>query len=615
MLFNLLLASCFFETLLIHTEVKDSLESLPAGKGNKSAHQDVWFDTRETVKEKSNLQMNGELCPDLWFVWEEGECRCGSDVAGAVQCNPVTKEVSVLNCYCITLYSVGERSVYVVGDCLFNCVNVSRGHTDFIYHRAPSNCGSLNRKGTLCGQCIEGYAPPAYSYDLKCMKCGSDQHKWWLYATFAFLPLTVFIVIILVFRISVVSPKLQVFVFAAQNIVSPINLRIVVLRTKTMTPLSKTLTFILTAAYGIWNLDFFRVVLPNVCLNITPLQVLALDYLVAIYPMLLMAVAYAVVELHACGFRPVLYMWRPLHRHFVQFRRHWGVQASIMDTFATFFVLSTTKLFSVSFDLLIPTKLHTAREESLGLRLYYDPSIKYFHIRHHLPYALLAVTVLAVFIFLPVFVLLFYQRSGFRSCLVRLRLGGRVLDEFVHCFQQYYKDGSNGTRDCRWFAGFYIIIRAALFLTYAFSLSGISYIFLAIILTITAIIVLMVRPYREEYSVYNAVDTNFILWQAIFGMSLGFQDLAGTQRQYFFKKTFLGGTFILSALPIVYVTGLVVYQFFKNQRALAPYSDHEESQNTITSSLPDRLSHPNQYQDSFGFIGAANRPTTSTSSD
>ena len=53
--------------------------------------------------------------------------------------------------------------------------------------------------------------------------------------------------------------------------------------------------------YGIWNLDFFRVVLPEVCLNFPTLHILALDYLIAIYPMLLMGVAYIIVELLGRG--------------------------------------------------------------------------------------------------------------------------------------------------------------------------------------------------------------------------------------------------------------------------------------------------------------------------
>ena len=58
----------------------------------------------------------------------------------------------------------------------------------------------------------------------------------------------------------------------------------------------------------IWNLDFFRTLLPGVCLHLTTLEVLALDYLIAVCPMLLMVIAYVLVELHGYGFRPVLFI-------------------------------------------------------------------------------------------------------------------------------------------------------------------------------------------------------------------------------------------------------------------------------------------------------------------
>ena len=120
-----------------------------------------------------------------------------------------------------------------------------------------------------------------------------------------------------------------------------------------------------------------------------------------------MAIAYVLVELHGYGFRPVLYIWKPFHGFFSQFRRQWDIQQSIMDTFVTFFILSITKFLSVSFDLLIPTKLYTPDGAPIGLYLYYDANISYFD-GHHFPYAVLALTVLTVFILLLLTLLTFY---------------------------------------------------------------------------------------------------------------------------------------------------------------------------------------------------------------
>ena len=340
---------------------------------------------------------------NIWFVWNSKtrSCQCGDDVSGVVHCETTTEKLSVLDCHCLTLdYTAQGQPFPVAGSCFFNCANVT--YIDIMYHSAPTDCASLNRQGTLCGQCMDGYAVPAYSYDLKCIKCNSELQNWGHYILFAFVPLTIFIVIILVCRINVLSPKLNMFVLAAQIISTPIHLRIILYilsqtNSKNMSIPIKTIATL----YGIWNLDFFRGdILPEVCINVSPLHILVLDYLVAVYPMLLMAVAYTVVQLHDSGFRPLLYMWKPFHRYFARFRRQWGIQTTIMDAFVTFFFLSTTKLFSVSFDLLIGTRLYTRDGKVYSLQLYYDPSIKYFGTQH-LPYALLAIGILTVFIIFP----------------------------------------------------------------------------------------------------------------------------------------------------------------------------------------------------------------------
>ena len=388
-----------------------------------------------------------QSCQDvnIWFVRDNGTCKCGSDLNQIVLCDEVTKDLGVLDCYCITYqYSSEKEPIFpVVGGCVFNCVNHTQSSYATIYHSAPSDCASLNRQGTLCGQCLDGYNVPAYSYELKCIRCDSQLENWGLYIVFAFLPLTVFIVIILVFRINVLSPKIYMYVFAAQIVTTPALVKVVLyyLSLNNSPPLFTIPVATVLSIYGIFNLDFLRVnVLPDVSI---PLYILVLDCLIAIYPMLLMAVAYTIVELYGFGFRPLRYMWKPFHYFFARFRRHWGIENTIMDAF---FILSTTKLLSVSCDLLISTKVYTSDGKLYSRNLFYDPSIKYFG-KEHMPYALMALSILTLFIGFPTSLLLFYQCKAFRKCLSKLQIRGNVVETFVNSFQKYYKDGSNGTRD------------------------------------------------------------------------------------------------------------------------------------------------------------------------
>ena len=146
-----------------------------------------------------SLQVDSDACQDVWFVRRNGTCACGSDIHGTVSCDKKTKKVRILDCYCMTCDPTSNQTV--VGLCFFNCVNMTGSYKDSIYHKVPAQpsqldhiCSYLHRKGTLCGKCANGYVPPAYSYDLECIKCAHGSHNWWKYVMVAFLPLTLFIV-------------------------------------------------------------------------------------------------------------------------------------------------------------------------------------------------------------------------------------------------------------------------------------------------------------------------------------------------------------------------------------------------------------------------------------
>ena len=91
-------------------------------------------------------------------------------------------------------------------------------------------------------------------------------------------------------------------------IVSIINFSVTFERTSTVI---RVVVLICGTIYGIWNLDFFRYLIPPFCATdqISPLQVVALEYTVAFYPLLLTAVAYICVQLHARDCRVMVCLW------------------------------------------------------------------------------------------------------------------------------------------------------------------------------------------------------------------------------------------------------------------------------------------------------------------
>ena len=580
---------------LVPISANERRQSINSSVERMGEHQ-KYNESKEPPLSVSN---NDQVCAEtnVWFVWDEQtqSCRCGSDLHGVVLCDTDTNLLLVFGTSCLTLEHTSQGEVLpVVGSCIFKVGNSTPSTTfDKRYHHAPTPCTSLKRQGTLCGQCQDGYTVSAYSYDLKCIRCDSQLENWGIYIVFAFLPLTVFIAITLVFRINALSPELNVFVLAAQLLSSPVFVKIILpyfIRGK-YPKFVMVLSKILLILYGIWNLDFLRYgVLPDVCINAIPLHILMLDYLIAIYPMLLIATAYTLLELHDSGFRPLMYLWKPFHPFFAQFRRHWGIQTTLMDAFVTFFFLSTTKLLSVSFSLLESTVLYSSDGKPHSLRLFYDPSVKYFG-KEHMPYALLAIGILVVFIAFPTSLLLCYQCKAYKKCLTKCRIRRPIMDKFVSTFHKYYKDGSNGTRDCRWFAGLFILLKISAYLIYTVAQSLNSlYFYLLLVTIIGAVVVVIMEPYKEEYSVFNVMCANLFLWYTLFSTLFA-------KRLYNFLESELSDhsvcVFILAVAPLVYITGMAVYWKLKGKRG---------RKDSITSSLPDRLVHSDLYRDSTGFI-------------
>ena len=552
-----------------------------------SVHELAPIGLRDAYKTSS---FDAASCIGPWFVpMTNGSCHCGVSINEAVVYNERTQHVKVRHCYCMTPDSISNQ--VVVGTCIYTCM------TGSIYSDAPTICSSLNRRGTLCGDCMKenDTFPRAYSYDTDCMKCRHPD-SWWLYMAEALVPLTAFIFIVMVCRINVVHPQLRVFVFFSQLFSTPINARSAMQFVKHNPSLMDIPVRIYMAIIGIWNLDFFRTLYPGVCLNLSELQVLALDYLVAVYPLIFMVVAYVLVELHGYGCRPLLLIWKPFHPVFARFRREWNIQTTIIDAFVTFFILSTTKFFSVSFDLLIPTKLYlpSGRSPIHGLRLYYNANIVYMG-HQHLPYALLALACFGLFVLFPLFILIVSPSARFQNCLRNCNGERRALGEFVHSFQQYYKDGTNEAPDCRWYSGLYLMVFLSIYLTYTFMQDGFMYCMSTISALIFAIIALLVEPYKEEYALYNSLDCVSFLWLALLCLSLTTIHTAQNLQVVFVIPGFLTLVFV-SIVPLAYATVIVVHWVWRRMQRRGYCTERQCLEVQLEESLPHRIACSVEYR-------------------
>ena len=454
-------------------------------------------------------------CTEDWYSGSEWcQCECGDSLGNLVKCNNQSLDAYLAVCYCMSPYEEDLNTI-VVGACPYGCYNHAQNNAYYLI--AQYECNSTTRIGQLCGRCQTGYAPPVYSYDLQCVECSSGHSaivkRWAKYIVIAFLPLTIFFIIVVTLHISATSPSLNAFIFVSQMLTAPVISRIYipVLKEDTHPSFVGYFPLFILSLYGFWNLDFFRTLYNPFCLhpNMNILQVFALDYIIAAYPLFLITVTYFLVKLHDHEFKLIVWLWKPFHR-FISFRSDWDIKASLIDAFATFLLLSYVKFFSVSFDLLIPVNLQNAHGQTLNQTyVYYNATIVYFG-EQHLPYAILAIIVIILFAILPILLLCLYPCQCFQKLLNCSRQRCTVLHTFMDTFQGCYKNRADGSYDRRWFSAAYLISRIGLHIIGAISHEVLSLsLYLAFLLILTATMTVVVRPYKSYKQ--NSIDVVLIL--------------------------------------------------------------------------------------------------------
>ena len=206
---------------------------------------------------------------------------------------------------------------------------------------------------------------------------------------------------------------------------------------------------------GIWNLDFFRTIYKPFCIHpkVSVIQALAMDYLVAAYPLTLVAVTYVLVTLHTRNCWLLTKIWKPFRHIMRPILCNFNIQTSLIDSFATLFLLSSIKFQSVSSDLLLPTRLYDINgNPNSKTYLYLAGDVEYFG-SEHLPFAIIALVVLSMCVILPTLLLFLYPCRCCQQLLNRLHCNFHVLRVFMDELLGPYKDGTDNSRDLRYFAG------------------------------------------------------------------------------------------------------------------------------------------------------------------
>ena len=425
-------------------------------------------------------------------------------------------------------------------------------------------CGQQRRRGMLCSKCGEGFGPAVLSYTHPCLEC--KWYGWLLYFVLSFVPATILCFFIIVLRINVLSPPLNAIVIFCHVMVSHVNYmpcKFLDYATLDISPLSPLVLVGLTI-YGFFNMDFLVYVLPpfSVSDKVSTLTVIALDYIVALFPLFLSAVLYLVVEKHDDGCLLLRWIWSPFHERFVRFRRSWNIKGSIINAFATLYVLSFTKVVSTSVNLMLPVLTVNTCGDKVWSRLYYDASCSLFQ-PCHIPYALLTFAVFITFIVLPSLYIFLRPCKVFNRCCgnSQCRLL-QVADEVAKVFQQSFKDGTEDTvLDCRWFAGIYLLIRVVV-------ATSVNWRTTQQIQVLSAFVGLMLVAIFQPHTLtrYNVFDSLFFSCLGIIFVILpAGQSHHATQVYVFFLPLFFMIVFICCKLVSIkkYISGSEITSYFR----------------------------------------------------
>ena len=295
-------------------------------------------------------------------------------------------------------------------------------------------CGRYNRHGILCSKCMDAYGLPVYSFDISCVSCKDRWYNFLKYIAVVYLPLTIFVLIIILFRFSANSGSMVVYITISQMMANRSLMSLYLLINR-----QSLYVRIFTGLYSLWNLDALRAINSNVCLhpNLSRLHILMLDYLVALYPILLVILTYVIVYLHGKS-QGFAYLCRPFYTCLHKIRIEWNIKHSLIEAFATLLLLSFVKILHLTFEALAFIHYYDMNDSDGPLLVRVDPSLKY-QSKEHLPAFIIAILMSFFFNFLPFVLLGVYPYSCTHRFLNYTGLNSPALRTLMDAFQGCYK--------------------------------------------------------------------------------------------------------------------------------------------------------------------------------
>uniref|UniRef100_A0A1X7VNU0 Uncharacterized protein n=1 Tax=Amphimedon queenslandica TaxID=400682 RepID=A0A1X7VNU0_AMPQE len=458
------------------------------------------------------------------------------------------------------------------------------------------SCGRMKREGILCSRCQEGYSTAVNSYNFICVKCSSNG-MWKRIIYFLLLnvlPGIVFCFVLTLFSVRVSSDRMNAFVIYSQIISHPFIVTQLQYQFHQLdSNWGSVLFHLVTVPYGFWNLDFFKTLLPPFCLSpgMTNIHVWTLQYLSAGLPLGLTLILILLSNLYDCGCKPLLLLARPLYLSMGKLKRYWNIKVNMINVFATFFLLSYTKLLYTSASLLSPVTVYIyetveSYEPTIATKVYLQPDYFFFGDKH-LPYSITAILLLFLLL-LPPILLIGHSKRLFSRCRCPFQLS---VAAFADVFYGSYKDGvSHGEKDCRYFAGIDLISRLVIvtILNTPFG-DNIRYLVLPLALATGIILVTYIQPYRQKWA--NLIHGIFL--SILISIVMTFSPVNSSYGPLGSSIALVVIAWIFAMIPMFYILLYALRNAYKRARGFYMGRNTKHCDVTLSDSIPYRLINNN----------------------
>ena len=472
------------------TYISDLSDQSTASTRNATAADSPQLFLQSVENEKLVLAGNVELqcCPAGYSLdLEQLKCLClDKSIPAITNCNSIPHQANLAGNYWI-----GYLPSQGVGSCDGQRLYYSLCPPGFcrpeLTQLPPNNsaeelnkvvCSAGRRSGVLCGDCAAGHSATVNFGALSpnCVDCSETLSVVgvliWIVSEW--LPLTIMLVVVLLFNVDLLSGHMNSFLLFAQ-ILSLSFMRANTASSPAYLNMAKIPTFL----YGFWNLNYFGVFLPPYCLtphaHLTTMQVLMLQCTIGLFPLLMV---FTLVALEKCSDKYWrLLVCRPIRKCLARLR---GLKSKVSGNpsydraLSTFFLLGYTRFLVVSAYILVKVSIISTSGDVKDV-VWWQGTIEYASVAH-IAFMIPSLIILVSLVIVPTFVLLAvpvvpqlygrmrYSTNGQLHCLRKCKVfdylcldifTGKWIRHFINVFQGCFKDRF------RFFAGMFLLYRIA----------------------------------------------------------------------------------------------------------------------------------------------------------